>query len=434
MGLIDNVGESIIMLKESIGLFSLAENMRNSELAASSDARRVNLVSVLIRTYNRPGPLQHAIESVCAQTYRNIEVVLVNDGGKDVSNIVEPFRKYLPLTCAIHDHNRGYAAAANTAIRNAEGIYALFLDDHDRILDQHIETLVDVANRSPQHGVIYSDSWMLQAEESERDTAELGRSLYSWEFDLADLLLMRRCFSNNSALFRVDLAKETLFDESLKAAADWDFWARMALKTRFLHVRKTSAEFHAGSRGWTDLTNTSIRMLSKYPERTVNVPISTIAYLVQQRFQMDFLRKEYGREYPPVGMPSIPPLDVSDMKVRFVRAQIENQIPRNQLVGAEVTLENCGNSILLGGNSERSVHVSYHWLDPQGHVVVWDGERSDLPVSGLMPRENVTMSAQVMAPDKPGMYILQFAVVQEGVSWFPKFDSMNHLDQQISVL
>jgi glycosyltransferase involved in cell wall biosynthesis len=381
------------------------------------------------------------MESICAQTYSNIEIVLVNDAGCEVSESVEMAKRHCSVKYLRHEDNRGRAAAGNTALQNARGEYGIFVDDDDSILPDYTKNLVNAMNQNPGYGVVYSDSWIVDSPGTGEDARKVRKSLYSWEFDLADLLLMRACFTN-SALFNMALAKETLFDERLTDAVDWDFWIRMALKTRFLHLRKAAYEYtiNRRKRDWAVVASSAMRTLSKYPRETAEVPIATIAYLLQQRFQREALmgrisEREWDLLRPHWDLGIIPPVDAKDMKVRFIEAKIDDQIPRNELAETVLVLENRGSSILVGGDIMRSVRISYHWIEPEGRVIVWDGERSYLPTSGIMSGKQITMSAQVRAPSAPGRYVLRFAVVQEGVAWFPIGpDGMNHFDKEITVI
>ncbi|KAJ3112692.1 hypothetical protein HDU96_004289 [Phlyctochytrium bullatum] len=108
------------------------------------------LVSVVIVHHNRAKFLQQSIESLYAQTYKNIEVVLVDDGSTDAASI-----KYLGELSwkwweekgwkILREQNKYLGAARNTGARNAAGKYVLFLDDDDFSKPHHIETLVRVA-------------------------------------------------------------------------------------------------------------------------------------------------------------------------------------------------------------------------------------------------------------------------------------------------
>jgi len=393
-------------------------------------------VSVLVRTFNQPATLLRAIRSICAQTYPNIEIVIVNDGGRTVTEAVEVGKRRCAVTLVEHSENRGREVAANTALRAAKGEYALFVDDDDTILPDHIGILVKGLECNQGYRVAYCDSWIYHGREvdSDKETCQPARTFYSWEFDLADLLLMRACFTN-SVLFDLALARETALDERQRVACDWDFWVRMASKTRFLHIRKATYEYTLNGPhhrfkdpDWAEIASAAKCMLDKYPNATVALPIGTIAYLLQQRFVAEARRFNQNK-------PTVPALSPDEVNVLLADVEIPDEIPRNEFAVAEVTLENQGNSMLLGGDLERSLKVSYHWLDEKGNLIVWDGERSFLPPSGILKGQRRTISAIVRAPKEEGRYLLQFAVLQEGVAWFRLCsNAINHPDRHVTVV
>lgn len=104
------------------------------------------LVSVVVATYRRNEELRAALASLAAQTYPNIEVVLVDDNGDDgwnqtVSSIAQAFRAQAPevLFQQLTNHpNQGSAGARNVGIRAAKGDYITFLDDDDEYLPEKI--------------------------------------------------------------------------------------------------------------------------------------------------------------------------------------------------------------------------------------------------------------------------------------------------------
>jgi glycosyltransferase involved in cell wall biosynthesis len=86
------------------------------------------LVSVIIPVYNGARFLRAALESVLAQTYRNFEVIVVDDGSVDDSGVIA---QSFPEVRYIHQTNQGVAAARNHAIEVARGEYFAFLDQDD---------------------------------------------------------------------------------------------------------------------------------------------------------------------------------------------------------------------------------------------------------------------------------------------------------------
>ncbi|NCC44141.1 MAG: glycosyltransferase [Clostridia bacterium] len=104
------------------------------------------LVSVVIATYHREVELRHALSSLMHQTYKNIEVILVDDNADQSwnSKVEEIVRKWHRLTdipiCYIqHEKNMGSAASRNEGIKSAAGTYITFLDDDDKYLPEKIE-------------------------------------------------------------------------------------------------------------------------------------------------------------------------------------------------------------------------------------------------------------------------------------------------------
>ncbi|MBN2725862.1 glycosyltransferase family 2 protein [Candidatus Mcinerneyibacteriota bacterium] len=107
------------------------------------------LVSVIVPTYRRPDRLERALDSIKAQSYRNIEIIVVDDNspGDEYRRKTEDFiRQYpssLPLRYVQMDENRGGAMARNRGIIEAEGVFITFLDDDDEYLPEKVEKQVD---------------------------------------------------------------------------------------------------------------------------------------------------------------------------------------------------------------------------------------------------------------------------------------------------
>jgi glycosyltransferase involved in cell wall biosynthesis len=120
------------------------------------------LVSIIVRTKDRPQLLKKAIKSIAAQTYRPIEVVLVNDGGCGLD--IEEIKGLLcdiALNYVSLEKNTGRAHAGNVGIENANGEYIGFLDDDDEYYPEHLETLVFFPERSA-YKVVYTAVEMVE--------------------------------------------------------------------------------------------------------------------------------------------------------------------------------------------------------------------------------------------------------------------------------
>ena len=103
-------------------------------------------VSVIIATYRRKEQLYKALVSVAEQTYRNLEIVLVDDNAskewnETVSEIVIDFRTHFPqvsINYIVNSTNKGSAEARNIGIQHSKGEYVTFLDDDDIYLPNRI--------------------------------------------------------------------------------------------------------------------------------------------------------------------------------------------------------------------------------------------------------------------------------------------------------
>ncbi|MHA7129378.1 glycosyltransferase family 2 protein [Algoriphagus namhaensis] len=102
-------------------------------------------ISVIIPTYKRPGFLKSSIQSVFEQSFRDFEVIVVDDNGKDTEAQKEtakeilPFQHYTNFGYIVHDQNRGGSAARNTGWQKAKGEYLCFLDNDDFFYPKKLE-------------------------------------------------------------------------------------------------------------------------------------------------------------------------------------------------------------------------------------------------------------------------------------------------------
>ena len=202
------------------------------------------LVSVIVRTKDRPHLLSEALKSVKSQTYANMEIVVVNDGGEDVNDLAKSIAGDVPLTYVCHETNRGRAVAANSGLVAARGLYLNFLDDDDIFYPDHIETLVAFLEDS-KGTVAYCGVLNVFYEGSLRAPGGRIREeiIFNHKFD-PDKMLFENYIPLMSVMFsRRALEKVAGFDEDLDVFEDWDFWMRLSRFFVFLHLDKITAEY-----------------------------------------------------------------------------------------------------------------------------------------------------------------------------------------------
>lgn len=198
------------------------------------------LISVLIRTKDRPAQLAEALQSVLQQSWDNLEVIIVNDGGEDVSAQVIPADAGNIKWCNnTGEHGRSHAA--NLAMSQAAGQYCLFLDDDDTIDPPHLQNLADALQANPEHVAAYSAVRVMT------DGVAEDKPSFCYPFD-AVRLMIENTIPIHAVLFRRALIDAGFrFDPAFDRFEDWDFWLQAAERNTFIYVDKCTATYRVDS-------------------------------------------------------------------------------------------------------------------------------------------------------------------------------------------
>ena len=200
-------------------------------------------VSVIMPTYNRGPAILESVRSALAQTWRDLEVIIVNDGGDDaagevVRSLSDPRIRYMKLP-----RNRGEAFARNAGLRSAKGRWIAFLDDDDVFLPDHVATLVGALESSGRR-VAYTNTRAVMGRR-DQSTFVREREAFVWNEEFNRDLLLRRIFITPCSIMvgRDVLASAGLFVADLPMSADWELWLRCAVDHPFLHVDRVTSEY-----------------------------------------------------------------------------------------------------------------------------------------------------------------------------------------------
>jgi glycosyltransferase involved in cell wall biosynthesis len=210
------------------------------------------LVSCIIIFLNAEKFFEEAIESILAQTYKNWELLLADDGSTDSSTaIAQRYAQQYPDKVRYLEHeghqNRGMSATRNLGIRHAKGEYIAFLDADDVWLPQKLEQQVAIMESQPEAGMVYGrslywNSWTGNHEDSQRDfIQELG---FPGDTLVKPPRMMTLCYPLGKAsppppsdiLLRLDaIARIGGFEEGFRGAyqlyEDQAFFAKLYLNT-----------------------------------------------------------------------------------------------------------------------------------------------------------------------------------------------------------
>ena len=196
-----------------------------------------SLISIIIPTYNRADMLDNSINSVRKQTYKNWELIIVDDASTDRTEDV--IRKHMAEDARIryikNDTNTGANATRNRGIKESSGEYIAFLDDDDRWDPDKISLQYNYFMENPVIGVVYCGYRYINLNTEKIVRIESPR----YVGDVSVILLRNNFIGSSVPLFKrecFDIAGQ--FDEELTSCQDWDMWIRIAQVFHFSYINK----------------------------------------------------------------------------------------------------------------------------------------------------------------------------------------------------
>jgi len=205
---------------------------KNVSYLKESQSKRYNTkISVVIPAYNAGNFIADAIDSVLCQTFRDFEIIVVNDGSTD--NTEEVLRRYKDKIRYVTQENHGIAHALNTGCAMAEGQYIALLDADDTYFPTAIERLVACLETNPDVGLVYSNSIIEQLEPG----ASYKLIHVSPEYQ-KNLLLHDCYFTHAKAFHKVCWKMLDGFNESYSSAVDYEMFLRFEEQFKMAHINE----------------------------------------------------------------------------------------------------------------------------------------------------------------------------------------------------
>lgn len=278
------------------------------------------LVSVIITAYNHAKYLPDSINSVLIQTYKEKEIIVVDDGSTDdTEKVVADY----PQVRYIKQENKGLAAARNTGIFNSEGNFIVFLDADDLLYPHALSKNLKYFDKYPECAFI--SGWHDRVNENKKliETYESSQP----EHDHYNALLQGNYIGMHAAvMYRREILNHFLFDEALPACEDYDLYLRIAKNNPvFSHAEKLAAyRIHHHN-----MSNNISLMLNKAEEALKKnyLPLKTRQskpYFLQGKKNW---RQYYAKEiYRRIAYPHLYPyykLSVADGKLVFVNLPLQ---------------------------------------------------------------------------------------------------------------
>lgn len=189
-------------------------------------------VSIIIPVYNGANYLKEAIDSAINQTYKNTEIIVVNDGSTDNGKTAAICRSYGSKIRYIEKPNGGVSSALNTGIKNMKGELFCWLSHDDVYYPQKTSIQVDFLKSNDT--ILYGDFDIMDANSrfsysvkiTDTDPKNfLYKLITSYPVSGCTVMVHKRCFEECR-----------VFDENLKTTQDYDLWFKFARKFKFVHI------------------------------------------------------------------------------------------------------------------------------------------------------------------------------------------------------
>jgi glycosyltransferase involved in cell wall biosynthesis len=237
--------------------------------------------SIILPTFNRAHMLHLAIESVLTQTYKDWELMIVDDGSTDnTKDVIDKFIAKDNRIRYLYQKNKERSAARNNGIKNAKGDWICFLDSDDIYHTTHLEEFKNLINQNySKRGLYFSG---------------LSYGKYSEDFEDYDLTHKNNIefiFLNTIGTPRACLDKsiilKNLFNEKIKIGEDRELWSRILNNhPLYWHYKKTFIEI--------EHPNRSINLFSeKEGLKTIKKIINNNKHLISKRVKQQSLSNTY---------------------------------------------------------------------------------------------------------------------------------------------
>lgn len=236
---------------------------QSSPPTTDAPASNAPTVSIVIPAYNVAPFIRETLDSVLAQSFKDYEVILINDGSPDTAELESALEPYLSeRVIYLKQENLGAAAARNAGLRRARGAYVAFLDADDYWMENYLAEQMAFIGQPEGYDLVYADALLFG------DSALAGRTymeIAPSEGEVTFEKLVRdECNVITSGVLarRRVLLDVGLFDEGLRRAQDYDLWLRLSKAgARLGYQRKVLLRYriHEGS-----LSGDALRQIERH--------------------------------------------------------------------------------------------------------------------------------------------------------------------------
>jgi glycosyltransferase involved in cell wall biosynthesis len=251
-----------------------------------AQARKRVKVSVIIPAYETAEYIRETLDSVFAQTYKDFEVIVVNDGSPDTEELEQVLVPFRGQILYLKQENRGLAGARNTAISRAQGEFLAFLDSDDCWLPEYLAAQMRFFEETPSTDVLYSDALHFG------DSANSGKTYMQTCSSKGPVTLESLIREDCQVIASCTMARRQvvvnagLFDESFRRCEDFDLWMRILhCGGQITYQRKVLGRYRSRpgrlSRDGAKMSEAMVAVYEK-ADRTMDLPTKTREILKEQ--------------------------------------------------------------------------------------------------------------------------------------------------------
>ena len=202
-----------------------------------------DLVCVVIPAYDAHTHIARALDSVLAQTYRNREIIVINDGSPETEVLEGAIAPYAGQIRYLKQENRGPSGARNLGISEARGRYIAFLDSDDVWFPHHLESQMAMFQDDGSLDLVYSDSILMEGGKVVGHA--FGSEPQNPPVTFGAILTEGCTIATSSAVARKQaLIDAGLFDERFRRCEDFDLWLRMSFRGSRMNYQPRPSLYH----------------------------------------------------------------------------------------------------------------------------------------------------------------------------------------------
>ncbi len=185
-------------------------------------------VSIILTCYNHIKYIEPCLEGVRAQTFRDFEIIAIDDGSKDGTR--EWLAEQKDIRCIFNENNLGTYATLNVGLREAKGDYIAVLNDDDLWEPEKLAKQLELLESNPKVGLVHTGGYFIDGEGNRTEGNPLGFRFPTFETGdiLLGLVYENKIIASAALARRECFEKVGTFNEAYFGSGDWEMWFRIA--------------------------------------------------------------------------------------------------------------------------------------------------------------------------------------------------------------